>query len=80
MSYAMYLRKSRAEELAALESVEDVLERHYTALKELAEKQHITVDGKDIFNIIKQGFSLLWRWERNCALLAHFPPLWYNQY
>lgn len=49
MSYAMYLRKSRAEELAALESVEDVLERHYTALKELAGKQHITVDGKDIF-------------------------------
>lgn len=63
MSYAMYLRKSRAEELAALESVEDVLERHYTALKELAEKQHITVDGKDIFKEVVSGESIYTRPE-----------------
>ena len=64
----------------------DVLDAWMSYKPESAKTRRLSVNDlwkvlrKEDFNLIKQGFPLLWRRERNCVILAHFTPLWYNQY
>ena len=61
MNVAMYLRKSRAEELS--DTVEETLKRHKETLLEFADKNKLNVKKEDIYEEVISGESLYARPE-----------------
>ena len=59
--YAMYLRKSRKDDIN--DTVEDVLNRHYQTLVELADRLHIPLTDIDIYREVVSGESIAARPE-----------------